>query len=167
MPVKIFLTLIVVTLILSSCGYQIVKERGLYSGEIKSIYLSGFRNETFDPHISMYVTQAFSSELISLGIFDINRPAFDAKLEGLIRKITVTPRTLDKRGFALEKNLEMELEISLTAKDGTLIKRWLLTDTEIFRADNPNYEDYYKREAIQRAAAKIARRFSSLILMEY
>jgi hypothetical protein len=162
-----FISVTLLTLFLSSCGYQIVRERGIYGGDIKSIYIPGFKNRTFEPHLSLYVTDAFSSELISMGLFEINRPSYEALVEGTIKRVTIGAQTVDKRGFALEKNLELELELSLISKDGKLIKKWSLTEKEIYRSDNANYEDYNKREAIKRAAAKMARRFSSLLLMEY
>lgn len=167
MSVRGLFLFLIFSLFLQSCGYQIIQEKGIYGGDIKSIYVSGFKNATFEPHLSMYVTDAFVSELLSSGLFEINKPSFEALVEGLIRRVTIDVQTVDKKGLALEKNVEMEVELSLMEKNGRLIKKWSLVERETFRVDNPNYEDYNKREAIKRAAAKMARRFSSLVFMEY
>ncbi|MCX7856435.1 MAG: LPS assembly lipoprotein LptE [Deltaproteobacteria bacterium] len=167
MSLRFLIVLCLFALLVQSCGYQIVREKGIYEGKIKSIYLSGFKNATFEPHISMYVTDVFGAELLSLGLFEINKPSSEASLEGLIRRVTIGPQTVDKKGIAVEKNIELEIELSLISKEGMLIKKWILTERETFRVDDPNSEDYNRREAIKRAAAKIARRFTSLIFMEY
>ncbi len=167
MPMKRLPLFFLILLFLSSCGYKIVREKGINRGEIRSIYVSAFKNSTFEPHISMYVTDAIVSELISLGLFEINRPNYEATLEGVISKIKVRPQSLDKKGFAVEKKVEVEVDIFLKRASGQLIKKWSLVENETFRSDNPNYEDYNKREAIKRAAEKIARRLCSLLFMEH
>lgn len=167
MWLKTFLILFLSFTFFVSCGHRIVKETGISGGKIKSIYVGGFKNLTFEPQLSMYVTDAFSSELVSLGLFEVNRSFFDAKVEGVIKKVTVRTQTVDKRGIAVEKNVEIEVDISLATTDKKFIRKWSLVENETYRSDDPNLEDYNKREAMKRAAAKMARRFSSLLFIEY
>ncbi|HBE44800.1 MAG TPA: hypothetical protein DDW17_04930 [Deltaproteobacteria bacterium] len=150
-----------------SCGYQLVQEKGLFGGDIKSLYVPVFKNRTYEPHASLYVTDAFTRELISTGLFNINRENSDGYIDGSIKAIKVDPATLDKDGVAVEKNITLDIELALTGKDGRLIKRWTLSDTEKYRVDNLAYEDYNKKEALRRISARMARRFCSILLVDY
>lgn len=160
------LLLLILPLFLSSCGYELVTAKGIKRGELKSVYIASFRNATYEPHISGYVTDAFFSEISSLGLFEVNRPDSQAYLHGTVKKVDIGINAVDAKGIAVEKFLRLEVEVTLTEKTGKLLRSWNLSDTEIFRSDNPNTEDYEKREAARRAAQKIARRLSSLLLME-
>jgi hypothetical protein len=44
---KMFFILPIVFL-LFSCGYQLVREKGIYGGDISSVYLSIFKNQTMN-----------------------------------------------------------------------------------------------------------------------
>ena len=60
---KKYFLIILLVFLLCSCGYQLVREKGIYGGDISSVYISVFKNMTYEPHISQYVTDAFSKEL--------------------------------------------------------------------------------------------------------
>ena len=89
-PIKKLIIAIPLVFLLCSCGYQLVREKGIYGGDISSIYISIFKNLTYEPHISQYVTDAFSKELISTGLFTVNKESSDGYLQGTIMKITTT-----------------------------------------------------------------------------
>lgn len=160
------LPLLVLPFFMLSCGYELVTVKGLRKGEIRSIYLTSFRNATYEPHISGYVTEAFFSEISSLGIFEINRTHPQAYLHGIVKRLDTATNAVDTRGIAVEKVLTLEVELTLKDRSGKLIKSWNFSEKETFRSDDPNTEDYEKREATRRAAKKIAKRFSSLLLLE-
>ena len=67
----------------------------------------------------------------------------------------------------IEKWVSVDIELALYRKNGTLIRRWLLSDQETYRVDNIAAEDYNKREALQRLSGRLARRFSSVLLVDY
>ena len=75
----------------NSCGYQMVREKGISGGDITSVYISVFKNSTYEPHASLYVTDAFSKELLSTNLFTINKESSDAYLQGNIKKIVTSP----------------------------------------------------------------------------
>jgi Lipopolysaccharide-assembly len=160
--------LIVATLLfLSSCGYQLVSEKGIYGGEISSVYVPIFKNKTFEPHASLYVTNAFTKELVSIGLFKVNKDDSDGYIEGTIRSILITPSTMSGAGIVVEKNIRVDVDLSLFRKNGVFIKRWSLYENEIYRTDDINSEDYNKRDALTRLSERMARKFSSVILMDY
>ncbi len=154
-------------LLLACCGYELVREKGVFGGAISSLSVPVFKNTTFEPHAPSYLTEAFSRELMSTGLFKINQADTDGYVEGVIKSIRVLPFSLSKDGLVAEKNVAMDLELALFRKNGALLKRWALSDTETYRVDNVNYEDYNKRDALRRISARMARKFVSVILVDY
>jgi len=150
-----------------SCGYQLVQEKGIFGGDIKSLYVPVFKNRTYEPHASSYVTDAFTRELISTGLFNVNKADSDGYIDGSIRTIKIVPSSPNKDGVVVEKSVTLDIEVALTGKDGRLIKRWGFSDSEIYRVDNLAYEDYNKKEALKRISARMARRFCSVLLVDY
>jgi outer membrane lipopolysaccharide assembly protein LptE/RlpB len=165
---RAFLVTLLVTL-LCSCGYQLVGvgEKGIFGGEISSLYISIFKNSTYEPNISQYVTDAFSKELLSMGLFTVNKESSDGYLQGTVKKITMQPTSLSIAGLAVEKIVSLELDVGLYRRNGTFIKRWALSDSETYRVDNISYEEYNRKDAIKRLSARMARRFSSFLLVDY
>jgi hypothetical protein len=159
--------IILVLLICSSCGYQLVSEKGIYGGEISSVYVPIFKNKTYEPHASLYVTNAFTKELVSMGLFRVNKDDSDGYIEGSIRTILITPSTMSGVGVVVEKSIRVDVDLSLFKKTGAFIKRWSLFETEIYRTDDINTEDYNKRDALTRLSERMARKFASVMLMEY
>jgi outer membrane lipopolysaccharide assembly protein LptE/RlpB len=163
---KLFLVIPLV-LLLFSCGYQLVREKGIYGGDISSVYIYIFKNLTFEPHISQYVTDAFSKELLSTGLFTVNKESSDGYMQGTIVKIRTEPYTLSIGGITTEKTVTVDVDMALYRKNGSFVKRWALSDAETYRVDNVNYEEYNKQDAIKRLSARMARRFSAVLFVDY
>lgn len=162
----VLITILVVT-VFPGCGYELVRDKGIFGGEITTVSVPIFKNPTYEPHVSKYVSQAFSRELMSTGVFKLERNGTDGYFEGTIRDIRTIPNTLGKTGIVTEKKIFMDLDIALYRKNGTFIRRWTLSDSEIYRADVPNYEEYNKRAAYEKLSERMARRFSAAILANY
>jgi hypothetical protein len=150
-----------------SCGYQMVKEHGIFGGDITSLTISVFKNRTFEPHASSFVTDAFTRELISTGLLKVNRNDSDSYLEGVVQKIKIVPFSMDKDGVVVEKNISLDVELSLFRKNGAFVKRWTLSESVTYRVDNMDFEDYNKRDALRRVSGRMARKFTSIILIDY
>lgn len=158
---------VLVLLICSSCGYQLVSEKGIYGGEISSVSVPIFKNKTYEPHASLYVTNAFTKELVSIGLFQVNKDNSDGYIEGTIRSILITPSTMSGVGLVVEKSIRVEVDLALFKRNGAFIKKWSLFETEIYRTDDINIEDYNKRDALTRLSERMARKFTSVMLMDY
>lgn len=156
-----------VVFLLFSCGYQLVKEKGIYGGDISSVYLSVFKNQTYEPHISQYVTDAFSKELLTTGLFTVNQESSDGDLRGAIVRIKTEPHSMNISGITIEKTVTLWVDLALYRRNGVFVKQWSLSESEIYRVDNVDYEEYNKTDAVKRAAARMARRFTSLLFVEY
>jgi hypothetical protein len=154
-------------LVVCSCGYHLVNQSGIYGGDIKTVSLSNFKNVTYEPHASLYVTKAFSQEIVSIGLFELNAPNSDAYLDGTIRRITILPSSMDANGLVIEKQATMIVELSLYRKNGTFIKKWEFADSEPYRVDDVSAEDYNKRNAFEIISGRIARKFTAVLLVDY
>jgi outer membrane lipopolysaccharide assembly protein LptE/RlpB len=161
------LVLLLVSFLFAACGYQLVSDKGIFGGEIVTIDVPVFKNKTYEPHTSQYVTEAFARELISTGLFKVNQPNPDGYIQGNITDIKVLPATLNKDGIVIEKIVTMSTELSLYRKNGSFLKRWVLSESESYRVDNVDYEDYNKRDAIKRISSRMARKFYSVLLVDY
>jgi len=163
-PICMFLFLLATV---SSCGYELVRDKGIFGGDITTVSVPIFKNVTYEPHVSTYVSDAFTKELMATGVFRLDKAGTDGYIEGAIKDIRITPNTLSKTGIVSEKKLFMDLELALYRKNGTFVRRWVLSDNEVYRADAPNYEEYNKRTAYRKVSERMARRFSAAILVNY
>jgi hypothetical protein len=144
-----------------------IKEKGIFGGEISSLDVPLFKNKTYEPHASGYVTDAFARELVATGLFKLNKENSDGYIQGNITKIRIIPSTMNAQGIVVEKNIEMTIDLSLYNKTGAFIKKWTLVETEIYNASDVSVEDFNKREALRRMSGRMARKFSSIALIDY
>ena len=155
---------------LSSCGYHLIGAgggRGIYGGDITSVALPVFKNITFEPHASMYVTQAFSQELVLTGLFDLNKADPDGTFLGTIRRVIIVPNAMNGTGLVIQKAITVEVEVTLLKRDGVVVKRWFFADQEPYMTDDPAAEDFNKRNAIAIASGRMARKFTAVLLVDY
>ena len=165
--VRLFFAAAISLLILGACGYQLIGGKGIYGGDISSVYISIFKNSTYEAHVAQPVTDSFSRELLSTGLFTVNKDAADSYMKGDITKIVTLPSSLGADGVVIEKIVTVTVQVSLYQKSGKLVKEFALSDSEIYRVENVSAEEYNRREAIRRLSARMARRFSSQLLLEY
>jgi hypothetical protein len=159
--------IILSALLLCSCGYQLVKDKGIYGGDISSLYVPVFKNKTYEPHASLYVTDSFTQEIVSSGLFKVNTSNTDGYIEGNITEIKIIPATMNAYGVVVEKNISANVDIALFRKNGVFLKRWSFYDIETYNVVDVNAEDFNKREALKRLSGRIARKFCSIILVDY
>jgi len=159
--------IILSALLLSSCGYQLVKDKGIYGGDITSLYVPVFKNKTYEPHASLYVTDSFTREIVSSGLFKVNTSNTDGYIEGNITEIKIVPATMNVQGVVVEKTIYANVDIALFRKNGGLLKKWSFSDSETYNVVDVNAEDFNKRDALKRLSGRIARKFCSIILIDY
>jgi outer membrane lipopolysaccharide assembly protein LptE/RlpB len=160
------LSLVAACLFLSGCGYELVRDKGVFGGEVVAINVPVFKNNSYEPQVPGFFTDAFSRELASSGLFDLNQPTADATLQGTINSVFSAPSSLSGQGLALEKVVSMNISLVLF-RQGNPTNNWVYTDSEPYRVDDINLEDYNKRQAMQRIAARISRRFMAQLMGNY
>lgn len=159
--------LLLLMLVLPGCGHHLVREEGIRGGDVKVVDVPMFKNRTFEPHTPAIFTEAFTRELISSGFFQVNKPDADSTLQGIISRIEIVPSSLSGAGLVVEKRVNVDVDLVLTKSTGQVFRRWRLTESEPFRTDDVNLQDFNKREALRRIANRMSRRFSALILADY
>lgn len=166
---QIHLLLLAVSLLLplTGCGYHLVRNEGIRGGDVKVVDVPMFKNRTFEPHTPGIFTESLTRELISSGFFQVNKPNADGTLQGTITRILTPHSALNTNGVVVEKTAIADVELTLTKNTGQVLRRWNLTDSETYRVDDINLEDFNKRAALKRVADRMSRRFSALILAEY
>ncbi len=160
------LGLITACLLLTGCGYELVRDKGVFGGEVVSVNVPVFKNKSYEPQVPGFFTDAFSRELAGSGLFDLNRAEADATLQGTIVNVFSSPGSLSGQGVALEKVVQMQVSLVLYRK-GNPTNNWIFTDAEPYRVDDINQEDFNKRQAMQRIAARISRRFMAQLMGHY
>jgi len=153
-------------MMLGACGYQLIGGKGIYGGDISSIYVSPFKNLTYEPNVSQPVTDSFSKELLSTGLFTLNYEKADGILKGEITDVTLAPSSLNAQGVVIEKSVSVTVKVSLFQTNGTLVKEFSIADSEVYKIQD-TAEEYNRREAIRRLSARMARRFSAQLLLDY
>ncbi len=158
--------LLVCFALLSGCGYELVREKGIYGGEIKSLNIPVFANKTFEPQVPGFFTEAFSMELAASGLFQISSGGADATLQGTITKVDTGPGALSATGQTAQRTVTAYIGLTLVKQD-KVVKTWIFADSEVYDASSINLEDFNRRAALQRIAARIARRFHSQLYAVY
>jgi outer membrane lipopolysaccharide assembly protein LptE/RlpB len=161
------LTLLVpLLLFLHACGYELVRERGIFGGDITSVNVPVFKNRTLEPQVPAFFTEAFSRELAASGLLQINRAGSDSTVQGTIDTVTTVPSSLSGQGLAVEKQVTAVVSLTLT-RQGQVVRTWAFGDSEAYPANDINQEDFNKRQALQRIAARMARRLHAQLLAIY
>ncbi len=152
--------------LLPGCGYELVRDRGISGGEVVPISVPVFKNRTYEPQVPAFFTQAFSRELVVGGLVDLNGNGSDGVLQGTINSVTSAPSSMSGAGVAIEKVVTVSIGLMLTKPDGAT-RTWAFSDSEAYQASDINLENYNKRAALQRIAARIARRFHSQLIASH
>ena len=155
--------LVCLTLLISGCWYELVREKGIYGGKIMSLNLPVFKKRSLEPQVPGFFTEAFSMELAASGLVQINTAGADATLQGTIVSVTTGPGALSAAGQSVQKTVTAVISLTLTKED-KVVKTWTFGDAEVYDASIINLEDFNKRAALQRIAGRMARRFHAQLL---
>jgi len=176
MSLKNALPLLALFLLLHGCGYELVKGPGLSgpafatsggeTGEITSLAVPVFKNQTFEPQVSQFFTEAFSQELAASGLVKLNKPNPDAVLQGTVTAVTASLAAMSGQGLAISKVVSATISLTLT-REGKVVKTWSFGDSETYDASSINSEDFNKRTALIQMAGRMARRFHSQLISGY
>jgi len=170
------LPLLAAFLLLHACGYELVKGPGLSGpaftapgvggGEIRSLSVPVFKNQTFEPLVPEFFTEAFSRELAASGLVQLNKPNPDAVLQGTVTAVSATLAAMSGQGLAVSKVVTATISLTLT-REGKAVKSWGFGDSETYDASSVNVEDFNKRAALVRIGERMARRFHSQLISGY
>ena len=147
---------------LQACGYEVVR----YSqalGDVRRVAIRAFDNDSFEPAADDWMTEALQREFLRRGavqLVDDPRSA-DLVIAGSVRTVDTVSRSFSSIQFALEYELRMFLELSVTRIDGSevLIDPRALAESELYLASaDVEVARTNREEALRRLSTALAGR---------
>ncbi len=142
------------------CGYHFVG-KGKLPGEIGSIAIAPFKNQTDEPHLGKIMEEAFRAELISRrGIKVVEEGSAEAILKGKITSLRFASLAYDAEGRAREYRVSVFLDFQLVRKKDQKVL-WevrRLTERKEFQVRGDiALDEGRKEEALREIARDLAR----------
>lgn len=128
-----FLFLFFLFIVLTGCGYHISGKGGSFPGNIKTVSIPFFKNQTQRPDVESVITSAIVDEFITSGIVKVASDG-EAALNGVIKGYTLTPISFNKNDVLQEYRLTIQLELYLVR----------ISDNKVLWQDKAftDYEDF-------------------------
>jgi len=143
--------------LIGACGYQWVGKETHVPQGVNSIAIPTFINQTYEPEIEIFFTQAFLRQFIQdRRVRVVSRGEADSVLEGIIKDFTFSVVSFDRSGIA--KEYQTTVTVDLTLKKGTGEVLWReknLSEKRWYRASS----DAQTNEANKAAAIQQIGRF--------
>jgi len=145
---------------MSGCGgYRFASEYDNLPGEIESISIPFFKNETFESNIEAVFTNALINEFIKNKRFAIVPNGGDATMVGVVREFNLASIAYSSEDRTLQYRAFVSLELTLTNNTtGEVIWRnpRLIHDEEYDVTSDIAFTDASEEDAIQRIAVELA-----------
>jgi len=151
-------------------GYRYASEYNQLPGEIRTIAIPLFKNETFESNIEAPVTNAVMNEFIRNQQFSIVPDSGDATLIGVVRDFQLSSIAYSSDDRARQYRAYLTLEITLqNNRTGEVLWRnpRLVHDEEYTVEPIITFTDTNKQEAIKRIAAELAERMYEEMVQGY
>jgi len=94
-------------------GYHFTSEYNQLPGDIHSLSIPFFKNETYEANIESYFTQALINEFLKRQKFTIQSQNADATLYGVVKDFHTTTLAYSAEDKVLEYRAEITLELTL------------------------------------------------------
>ena len=161
--------LLLIFLISGCAGYRFASDYNNMPGDIKSISIPFFKNETFESNIETYFTEALVNEFIKNKQFTITPKGADAVLEGVVKEFRTHTIAHSHQDRVLEYRAYVTLDLTLTSSQtGEIIWRklnWIHDDEYKINTNNIALTEAKKRIAIRQIAAELAEQiYEDLVL---
>jgi len=157
--------------VLTSCGYHFTQVGGIIPPTAKTIAISVFINNTFEPYIDVNVTEAVVNEFLTDGrLRVVSSDAADIVIQGKVTKFETIPQTYSVAPYVLSYNVS--ITVTITVIDART-QRVLLQDsavTSIFSStyavtlENISQTKLSKSVAVTNACQDIASTIRSRVL---
>jgi outer membrane lipopolysaccharide assembly protein LptE/RlpB len=124
-------------LLLSSCGYKLVRYRGAI-GDVRRVAIQTLDNDSREPGVDLVVTDALVREFLRRGALDVveDPNVADLVIGGRVLPLRTAGRSFSSVLLSLEYQVTMTLDLQVRRRDGTLVPvdPTALTETEIYLA---------------------------------
>jgi len=122
-------------LFLLGCGYQLVGKETHVPAGLDSVAIPTFVNQTLEPGIEVYFTQAFLKEFIQdRRVKVLDRSEADSILEGVIKDFQIYSVSYDRSGLATEYQTTVVIDLTLRKRTGEILwKENNISETRWYR----------------------------------
>jgi len=156
------LVIISCSLLLGSCGYQMVGKETHVPEGMKALAVPTFQNQTYEPGIEILFTRAFLREFIQdRRVRVVDRSEADSVLEGVIRYYYVAAVSFDRSGLATEYQATVTVDLTLRKGTGEVIwQEKNLSETRWYRVSSNNAatSEQNKNAAVAQVGILVAER---------
>jgi len=153
-------------LLLYGCGYSLAGKTTHVPPGVSSVAIPTLKNQTLEPGIEIYFTQAFLREFVKdRRVRVVDRAEADSVLEGIIKTFYIYSVSYDKSGFALEYETVVTMDIALKKKSGEVLwkekdlleRQWYETNPSVITTEDNKVSAI--RQIAQSLAERIRNRF--------
>lgn len=168
--VKILFAFIIFFVFSNGCGgYHFAPDYNNLPGEITSISIPFFQNETYEANIESYFTRALINEFIKNKKFTILSHGADATLNGIVKSFHTTTIAYSAQDKVLEYRASITLDLTLKNNHTSEIiwKKHSLTSDQEYKviSDDIALTEATKKIAFQKIANELAEQiYEELVL---
>lgn len=111
------LTFLPAALIFSSCGYRLAGQTTGLPESIKTIGITVFENESFEPNIEAAITRAVTQKFVDDGrLRVVPKARADALLTGSVNKYELEALSFDQFNYATSYRLKLSVTVTLKGR---------------------------------------------------
>ena len=108
------LTLIPLSLIVSTCGYRMAGQTTGLSESVKTIAITVFENESFEPNIEAAITRAVTQKFVNDGrLRVVTKEHADALLSGTVIRYELEALSFDQLNYATSYRIKISAAVTL------------------------------------------------------
>jgi outer membrane lipopolysaccharide assembly protein LptE/RlpB len=168
--INITLLLITCVMLIPGCGYQMVGKGTHVPPDLNSVAIPTFVNQTFEPGIEVFFTQAFLREFIQdRRVKILDRSEADSILEGVIKDFQIYSVAYDRSGLATEYQTTVVIDLTLKKRTGEILwrekdiseTRWYRTSSSVLISESN------RAAAIQEIGSFIAERIRNRLFYNF
>jgi hypothetical protein len=106
--------LLVLSMLLSSCGYRFTSAGGIVPEDAKTIAIPAFINGTAEPYVDVEVTKAVVNEFLSDGRLQVvSSEAADLVLTGSVTKFDITPASYTSDNYVQSYTISLGVDVTV------------------------------------------------------
>ena len=168
--VRVFFVFILFFVFNNGCGgYHFASDYNNLPGEITSISIPFFQNETYEANIESYFTRALINQFIKNKKFTILAQGADATLSGIVKDFRTNTISYSSQDKVLEYRAHITLDLTLINNhtNETIWRKPSLTSDEEYKvsSDDIALTEATKKVAFQKIANELAEQiYEELVL---
>jgi hypothetical protein len=108
------LVIILLALLLPSCGYRLTPRGGVVPEGAKTIAVAAFVNNTKEPYVDVEVTKAVVDEFLADGRLKVvSSEAADLVMKGIVAKFEVIPQSYTAESYVQQYAVSIAVNVSI------------------------------------------------------